>query len=297
MATKLHKWSLWDETDGAGGDLPGAPTDFLAEFDLGESDDAADLTPAPSAPESKEATPSIPPATEATPAPDPLATPSAAPTPAQPAEPAALTSVPSIPATPPVQAAELTAPPATPPAPTQPTAEEVTSALESQYAIAEEDVPALLTEPEKVLPKLAAQLHMQIVDQLRGEIQRNLPNLVQGSLESHRRETQAKSEFFGEWPGLQQYEQQVLAAGRMFRTINPTASADQAIGAIGMMVAQALGLDPNSVRKQSAVPAASTPPVPAAPPVGFRPAGAGVSTNPPATPALSVWDDLVMPDQ
>lgn len=156
--------------------------------------------------------------------------------------------------------------------------------LENFYAIDEESALALATEPEKVLPKLAAQLHMSVMQQVQAQIVQQMPQLLTGVQDRNVRETKAKDEFFSAWPELKGKEQEVLQMGVMFRQLNPKATPQEAVARIGEMTMNALGL------KRAASPAQNTPPAAPAP---FRPAGGPSAARPTSAPQKSSWDDLL----
>jgi hypothetical protein len=264
-------------------DAPAAdPADDMWNEMLADDGDAPDATPAPKpdaevppptsepkAPESQpivESKPSesrVPETTPAQAAPEPLA-------PSKPTEPTTPTA--SIPTAPPVDYAALRA--------------QGLAALEKSYALPAEQATQLLTEPEVVLPKLAAQVHQAVAEQVLAQIQHMLPQAVTQISAAQVRESEAKQAFYGRWPELQGYEQQVLAAGAMFRQINPAAPKEQAIEAIGTLAMQALGLQR---AQQQAAPAPSAAPIPKP----FQPAGMGASGVRPQAPPPTVWDDMM----
>lgn len=218
--------------------------------------------------------------------------------PAAPAEPPAPTEPP---ATPPVEPAaeppqgvqpEPVAPvPPQQPQPAAPTAEQIQAAerayaaqLENLYRFDEATALQLQTEPEKVLPALAAKLHLDVMKTVMSQMRGLLPQMVQTQSESIKKDTEARSQFFEAWPELKGYDQQVLQVGAMFRQLNPSAPPEEAIKRIGELAMTSLGLSRQA-------PAAPTPP---AAPAAFQPAVPG-RVNPPA-PSPSVWDELLTDD-
>lgn len=159
--------------------------------------------------------------------------------------------------------------------------------LEQYYALQEDDAVALATEPEKVLPKLAARLHLEVMQNVQQQIASQMPQMVQTVQASSQREEQAKGEFFTVWPDLRGHEPQIIQAGMLYRQMNPMASPQQAIDGIGRIVTAALGKQTVSPQPSQAAPAARAP--------AFRPAsGAGGSA--PAAKQKSVWSDLAEDD-
>jgi len=156
--------------------------------------------------------------------------------------------------------------------------------LEQFYAMGEDDALALATEPEKVLPKLAARLHMQVMQNVQAQMAQTMPNVMKTVQEATVRENKAKDEFFKAWPELRGNEQQVMQAGLLYRQMNPLASPQEAIEGIGRIVMAATG-------KQRV--AGGTPPAarqtPAAP---FKPA-AGVGGAQHKAQTKTAWEDLI----
>ncbi len=162
--------------------------------------------------------------------------------------------------------------------------------LEQYYAVNEEDALALATEPEKVLPKLAARLHMQVLSTVQQQMAQTMPNVMKTVQAATERESKAKETFYGAWPELKGHDQQVIQAGVMFRQMNPTATAQEAIDGIGRIVMAALGKQRVDGGKGNLPPAAGT--KPNAP---FRPAsGTGGAQH--RQPEKSVWSELAEDD-
>lgn len=157
--------------------------------------------------------------------------------------------------------------------------EKFSAALEAHYAFDEEQATALQVEPEKVLPKLAARLHMEVLDNVMQHVYNALPNVIQSYTEMSSREQKAQEEFYSVWPELKGYDQQVLQMGQMYRQMNPAATPQEAIQRIGEMTMAALGK--KRVQEQQPV-------VPPASP--YRPAAPGRVGTPP--PSKTKWEAL-----
>jgi hypothetical protein len=201
-------------------------------------------------------------------------------------------------ATPPAQQPPAAAPAVTPQAPKPKTPEEEaaekqraeellaqrTAELETFYRLPEDLAGQMQTEPEVVLPKLAAKLHMAVREAVMQDIQRDIPGMLHGVQEIQRREAASKEAFYSANPDLKGYEQQVLQVGMFFRQSNPNATPDEAIERIGNMTRMALGLPP----KAGGTPPPAAPPSAATPsrPAPFRPAAPGAA-GPAAAPAPS----------
>lgn len=214
--------------------------------------------------------------------------------PAIPAEPAAATPAEPAPATPEQLAAEQPLQPEqmAPEAQAQYTPEQRQAAemaymgqLERLYTFDEDTALKLQTEPEKVLPALAAKLHLDVMKTVMAQVNGMLPQVMQQQTKVVERETKAQDMFFGQWPQLRGYEKQVLEVGRMYRQMNPNAAPDEAVKRIGEVALAALGLP---------VAAAPTPPAPPAPQQGFRPSAPGRVNAPSRQP--TEWEELLGDD-
>lgn len=160
-----------------------------------------------------------------------------------------------------------------------------TDQLASMYQFDEDTALKLQTEPEKVLPQLAARLHLDVMKTVMAQVQGMIPQAIEATTRSTQRESSAKDMFYGAWPELRQYEAQVMQVGQMFRQMNPNADAQTAVQRIGELTMAALGMQrqPQQPRQESAAPS-----------VPYRPGGA----NRPAAPAkqANVWDDMISED-
>jgi len=155
--------------------------------------------------------------------------------------------------------------------------------LANLYTFDEDTAMRLQTEPEKVLPALAAKLHLDVMKTVMAQMRGMLPEMMQTQTKSVERETQAKSQFFGAWPELQGYEKQVLEVGRMYRQLNPSAPAEEAVRRIGETAMAALGLQRRQQQEQQQQRQQ--------PQQSFRPAVPGRVNPPSGSP--SVWDELI----
>lgn len=126
--------------------------------------------------------------------------------------------------------------------------------LEAEFAISQDDALALSTAPETVMPKLAANMYQRIMQDVMQQFQQfgaGIPAMMQQYVERSRADAEAKQEFYGEWPGLSQHHDRVMANAILVRQANPNATRQQMIEMAGVMTAMALGVDPMSVRKQA----------------------------------------------
>jgi len=181
------------------------------------------------------------------------------------------------------------------PPPGQPmTAEQVREAenayaaqLVNLYQFDEDTALRLQTEPEKVLPALAAKLHLDVMKTVMAQVQGILPQAMERTQQASRRETEAKDMFFGAWPELKGSEQQVMQIGAMFRQMNPDADPQTAVQRIGELAMVALGRQrtpaPQSQQQNSGQPRP------------FRPASPGQVSAPLRTP--NEWETIINVDE
>jgi len=158
--------------------------------------------------------------------------------------------------------------------------------IEQSYAMTEEDGLALLNTPEKVLPKLAAQVQLNVIEQTIRQVASMLPQF----LEQHNRQQQVRTDnqtaFFKEWPDLNkpEYNDTLTRIAITYRQQNPTASSEKAIKEIGAIAAISLGVTPKQF-VQAAQP--NTPPQPV-----FTPAMPGGGNRPAQAPSTNEFTQL-----
>lgn len=210
--------------------------------------------------------------------------------------------------TPAVEPAKVEAPVAVPPVAAAPVeaakpidfaAEEarIRGELEKVYAVSEEEALAFQTEPELVLPKMAANMHMQITKDVLAGIQSIMPQLIQRVQHTAITENTARDMFYDMNPDLAkpELEDAIFQCGKLFRQVNPDASADVAAKRIGDMVRQAMGMQAPSTANEQQAAAPVVAPVQSAPRiVPFSPARGG--GNAPAVKPLSEWEQLATDD-
>ncbi|MBP8200780.1 MAG: hypothetical protein KAX98_10670 [Nitrospira sp.] len=155
--------------------------------------------------------------------------------------------------------------------------------LEQMYALDEASAVAALTEPENVLPKLAAKVHLDVLESSMRAMQAMLPTVLGQIQQGSELNTRAKNLFTSVNPDLvdPQYEGAIMQLGQVYRSMNKAAPPEEAARAIGSLVRAAYGI----VQQPAAAPTLAPRQNPAGMP--FTPArGAGgisqgtVSNNP-----------------
>lgn len=119
--------------------------------------------------------------------------------------------------------------------------------LESKtFAISEEDAQTLVTEPEKILPKLAARVYMEAFENAQRSVMTALPQMILQTMSAQTAMTQATDGFYAKWPkidrGDAKHAQTVGRIGQVYRQLNPTATAEQFTAEVGAQALLALGI-------------------------------------------------------
>lgn len=161
--------------------------------------------------------------------------------------------------------------------------------LAELYAPNEKQMEEFHTEPQKVLGKLAARIHMEIVQNTLGVLAQNIPSAVNGVLEARTLHDGYESAFYKQWPQLNKADAAqknvVMQIARSYAHTNPSANSETRIRQIGAQALVALNL----------LPAAAPAPV-AAPVVqqqAFAPAGQASAATPQVAPAqLKGWEAI-----
>jgi hypothetical protein len=154
--------------------------------------------------------------------------------------------------------------------------------LTQYYGMDAETAMRLQTEPELVLPQLAAKVHLEVLDAVMQQLPYRVGEMVTQIQEATKRETEAHDTFFSAYPDLKGYKDAVLRVGQMYRAANPTANREQAVKAIGDFVRTSLGL---------VAPAPAAPRAPANPFVPAQGSGGGAPLQ-----VKSEWEQLLEPD-
>lgn len=162
--------------------------------------------------------------------------------------------------------------------------------LEQNYALDPESATALLTEPETVLPKLAAKVHMEVLENSMRAMQAMVPVMMQQVSHYNEVNSRAKNLFTSVNPDLAdpRLESTILELGTVYRNVNKTAPPEQAARDIGNLVRAALGL--TAPAPQGQMPGVQAPvqtptrQAPAAPFVPARGSGGGYQPSRPSNP-------------
>lgn len=151
--------------------------------------------------------------------------------------------------------------------------------LTAIYKFDEETALKYETAPEEVIPRLAADLHMRIYNDVVNAVVGTIPQLVQQQLGATQQRKSDNDVFYEKWPGLKTHDTNVQKFAQLWWGMNPGATFETAVDEIGKHMSIALGIP---VGEPTPTPA---PVVPAATP--HVPAGQVSVTEPPKPAAKS----------
>lgn len=225
--------------------------------------------------------------------PEPVAEPPIAVTPAEPVPPPTVEPPPPAPdlrdeiARLREELASLRQPPAAP----QPSYEEVRTKaygeLERSYAMPEKDLEDFITNPGPTLAKMAANLHLRVIENVAQLVQQQMsqfPAMLEQQTAQRRQEEGFWGKFDGRWPGLRgadpQYRDKIAVLGAAFRQINPKAGEEEFIEKVGAQASMLLGVVPSTPTTQVSTQAPPTKP----PARGGKPGGSSAKMTP--------WEEL-----
>jgi hypothetical protein len=163
---------------------------------------------------------------------------------------------------------------------------ELISAFASNYKLSDDDKVKLLSDPDEVLPRLAGNIAVDVLESVTRVVLGNIPQMIQASIQQTEVARSARDAFFGEFPDLNKFEyvpilQQVT---QMYRQMNPKVPYAAAATAVGQHARIMLGLV--AAPGKSPVVPPTTSPKPAMP---LQP-GAAASRMP--VVAANEWDTL-----
>lgn len=114
------------------------------------------------------------------------------------------------------------------------------------YKLSEEEATLINTEPETVIPKLAAVAHFRIMRSVLSTMSAMLPQMLQQHTAQNEIDSAARTDFYDANPDLNkpEFNEAVLKIGAMYRQVNPGAPRAEAIKVIGELSRTALKLNP-----------------------------------------------------
>ena len=119
------------------------------------------------------------------------------------------------------------------------------------YALTEEQAAEFDDSPGTAIPKLAARLHMEVMQQSVAMIAGLLPKIMANVNQAQTVEAQRETEFFKEWPELAGHRDQVERLGRVYYQLNPQATFTEFVRDVGAQVVVSQKVDLS--KRQTAV--------------------------------------------
>jgi len=112
----------------------------------------------------------------------------------------------------------------------------------NNYKMTPEQSEMMITEPEKIFPVMAAQMHVQLIQDMAQQISQQIRQQVPQMMKSEQAAANAEREFYGKYPGLQnkQYESVVTNSIRLVKQLNPNANRTQVMDLAASAAAQTL---------------------------------------------------------
>ena len=112
----------------------------------------------------------------------------------------------------------------------------------NQYAVSAEDEEMLISEPHKVIPQMAARMHVSLVQQMGQAINQHVGSMVPQMIQRELLAAKAEQQFYGKYPGLSnpQFNDTVRNALHAVRQLNPQANRDQLMDLAASTAAQTL---------------------------------------------------------
>ena len=121
-------------------------------------------------------------------------------------------------------------------------AQATTLLAEQVYALSEDQIAEFEEDPGKALPKLAANLHLQVMRAATQNVARLLPQMIQHITQSQTQTRDLSTQFFDANKQLVGHEETVHRIGQVYRQLNPNATPETFIKEVGAQATVALGL-------------------------------------------------------
>lgn len=153
------------------------------------------------------------------------------------------------------------------------------------YNLTEEQATELENEPAKAIPRLAARLHMEVLQQATAAAMRIIPSMMQEVTAVQSVQSQREQEFFSEWPELQSHRDDVLRFGTSYVQMNPNATFEDFKRDVGAQVAVARKVDLSARQTAAQQGNGQAPPSPPPQkPLSARSAGGAQAPSKPTNP-------------
>lgn len=154
------------------------------------------------------------------------------------------------------------------------------------YKFDEQTAEELDTNPSKVMPKLAARLHMQVLTAAITQVANSFPALMQVHEDRHKEEKESEEKFFSEFPLLKEHKQTVQRVAQVYHSMYPNDPYEVRAPKIAAMAMIEAKVPLPGTQPQQ--PVVSQPPIPTSARGG----------TPAAAPKVerTLWEDLVEED-
>lgn len=113
---------------------------------------------------------------------------------------------------------------------------------EQVYALRPEQADKMITEPEAVLPALAAQVHLNVLESVMSAVRDQLPAWITHTQQVTAQKQQIDEAFYTAWPQLREHAEAVDRNRAFYRQANPSISEEQLIKDVGAALYMSLGL-------------------------------------------------------
>ena len=120
-------------------------------------------------------------------------------------------------------------------------AEELLAA--QHYKLTEDQAEEFNTDPGSAIPKLAAKLHMEVMQQSVAMMARLLPQVMANVSQAQSQDALREKIFFEKWPELVEHRDQVVRLGAVYWQMNPQATQDEFTRDVGAQVAVSMQVD------------------------------------------------------
>lgn len=142
--------------------------------------------------------------------------------------------------------------------------------LAQQYQLSDEQRNALLTDPGSVLPDIAADLHVSVMEQTMQFLRQSLPDIIAQQQRQNAALAEGQNAFFEAWPELRGKEAVISQIGAIWRQANPYATREEFIAQVGPLAWNAAGMSLSDLVNRGGT--QSAPAASPAPQGGYSPA-------------------------
>jgi hypothetical protein len=147
--------------------------------------------------------------------------------------------------------------------------------LINNYALSEEQAAMVISDPGSVLPAMAADIHMRMLDDTAQFIRTALPDMIAQTMKQNQALEEGQNLFFTEWPELKGKEDMVMRMGQLWRQQNPYASREEFIKQVGPLAWNAAGLSLQDLVSRGGRPQPQGNPAPVVQQSGYSPVPQG----------------------